>query len=283
MFISLMTFLEHKSATSVIMFGLALLASVAALDHVTGYELSFSIFYLLPIVLVTWRLQRRAAVTFCFMAAGVWLLVDFTSSHAYSNDLIPFWNTAVRLSFFLVTASLLLELKKRLAIEQEMATTDGLTGLLNARAFKEATGRLFDLARRNRHAVVLGYVDVDNFKGVNDQLGHSEGDRVLRKVAHTLMHSVRATDVVGRLGGDEFAVFLPETERMGAENLFGRMHEELTRVAADGGWSIGFSVGVAVFKAVPASIDDAVKRADALMYRVRKAGKNNVVYEEQQL
>lgn len=278
---SLMDYFEKKSHAGVGAVSLCLLAFISVLDHMTGYELSFSIFYLLPIVLVAWCLQPWIGFAFCFLAAGAWLLVDFTSSHVYSNHLIPVWNTTVRLSFFLITASLLVELKKRLVIEKNMAKVDGLTGLLNARAFKEASSRLLDLSIRHNHPVTLGYVDVDNFKGVNDLLGHSEGDRVLKEVAGTLDRFVRTTDVTGRLGGDEFAVFLPETDLAGAQILFRRMHQELTGVALKGNWPIGFSVGVAVFPLAPGCIDEALKRADDLMYRVKKSGKNNLIYQEQ--
>lgn len=281
MIIIVARFLAGRSPVQVIVFGLILLVIVAILDHLTGFELSFSIFYLLPIVLGTWYAHARTGYIFCCAAAMLWLLVDYTSNHTYSNELIPIWNTGVRLSFFLLTAYLLTELKVRLKNEKNMAKTDGLTGIFNARAFKELSGSFIDLAARHQHGVVLGYIDVDDFKAVNDGFGHSEGDRVLKEVAKTLTQCVRTTDVVGRLGGDEFAIFLPETDYAGANVMFGRIHEELTKTATNGGWPIGFSIGVAVFKTVPNTIDEALKIADSLMYHVKKSGKNNLVYEEQ--
>lgn len=280
MLTALMKYFDRLSHVQVLGTALVLMASVAALDHLTGVELSFSVFYLLPIVLVSWYSPRWQGYLFCGAAASVWLLIDYASSHTYSNELIPFWNAAVRLSFFLVTATLLNELKDRLKIEKAMAKTDGLTGILNARAFKELSGGYLELAARHRHPAALGYIDVDNFKAVNDSLGHSEGDRVLKAVATALTRCVRTTDVVGRLGGDEFAVYLPETDQAGARVMFARIHEELKLAAGNGGWPIGFSVGVAVFSAVPAAIDDALRIADSLMYRVKKAGKNNLIFEE---
>jgi len=208
------------------------------------------------------------------------MLVDYTSSHTYSNGLIPVWNTCVRLSFFLVTCSLLVELKARFKYEETLAKTDGLTGILNARSFKERSGNFLELAARHCHPVVLGYIDVDNFKAVNDGFDHSEGDRVLKTVANTLTQCVRTTDVVDRLGGDEFAIFLPETDIKGAKVMFGRIHKDLVKSAADAGWPIGFSVGVAVFSAIPDTVDEALKVADSLMYRVKKSGKNNLLYQE---
>lgn len=281
MLIKIMYYFDRRSPAQVTILSLFLLAAVALVDHLTGFELSFSIFYLLPIVLVTWYSPRWAGPVFCGVAASLWLFVDYTSSHAYGNAFIPLWNTGVRLSFFLVTSALLVELKTRLENENLRARIDGLTGIFNARAFKELTGNFLDLAGRHDHPVVLGYIDVDNFKVVNDTLGHSEGDRVLKAVAKTLTQCVRTTDVVGRLGGDEFAIFLPETDAAGAEVMFGRIHAELMRKAQESGWPIGFSIGVAVFPAVPGSVDDALKIADGLMYRVKRAGKNNLIYEQQ--
>lgn len=276
-------YLDSKSPAQVSVFGLCLLAAVAALDHYTGDELSFSIFYLLPILLVTWCARRWVGFLFCFFAATTWLLVDYASSHSYSNGLIPVWNSGVRLIFFLLTATLLGELKSLLEKEKLLAKTDGLTKVNNARAFKESSSRLLELAARYSHPVVVGYIDLDNFKTVNDDFGHSEGDRVLKAVANTLVKTVRATDVVGRLGGDEFAVFLPETDSDGAHLMFARIHEALQSSATQGGWPIGFSIGVALFFELPASIDDALKVADDLMYRVKKAGKNTLIYQEVRL
>lgn len=279
--ILLLSYFDEKPAFHVAAISLVLLVFVASLDHLTGYEFSFSIFYLLPIVLVTWYLERWIGLVFCFLAAAVWLFVDFTSNHNYSNSLIPIWNTAVRLSFFLITSVLLIELKNRLTFEKKIAQIDGLSGLLNARAFKELSSNFLELAVRHKHPVALGYIDVDNFKQVNDRLGHSEGDNVLREVAQTLARCVRSTDVAGRLGGDEFAIFLPETDRAGAQIMFDRIHTELTSVASAGGWLIGFSIGVAVFTRAPTNIDEAIKQADELMYRVKKSGKNRLIYEAQ--
>ena len=146
-------FLDGRSPAQVIAFGLVLLASVGALDYLTGYEISFSIFYLLPIALVTWYTPQWAGYFSCGLSAVVWLLVDHTSGHTYSNGLIPFWNTGVRLGFFLVTSHLLIQLKASLRYEQALAKTDGLTGLLNARAFKDLCHHLFELSTRYHHPV----------------------------------------------------------------------------------------------------------------------------------
>jgi diguanylate cyclase (GGDEF)-like protein len=261
--------------------GLALVGLVGSIDLLTGNELSFSIFYLLPIMLVTWYAQKWAGNILCGISAIVWLFVDYASGHVFSYWMIPVWNAMVRLGFFLMITYLLSELKNHLRLEETLAKTDDLTQVLNTRAFKDISGKLFQLASRHYHSITLGYIDLDNFKAVNDRLGHSEGDRVLKTVARTLTRSVRATDVVGRLGGDEFAVLMPEISYAGAQVVFARIHEELAQDATDHGWPIGYSIGVAVFPKNPPTIDEALKLADHLMYRVKQEGKNDVIYEEQ--
>lgn len=281
MLTALKKYLDGRSSAQVIALGLLVVASVGALDHLTGYEFSFSIFYLLPIVLVTWYTQKWVGFFFCGLSALIWLFVDYTSGQTYSNGLIPFWNSGVRLGFFLVTSHLLVQFKTSLRHEQVLAKTDGLTGVLNARAFKDLSRHLFMSAARYRRPTVLGYIDIDNFKAVNDASGHTEGDRILKTVANTLTRCVRATDVVGRLGGDEFVILLPEATFADAQKVFGNIREALMQDCADVDPPIGLSIGVAVFSGVSSTIDEALKIADRLMYRVKKAGKNSIIYEEQ--
>lgn len=273
-------FLSGRSSAALAVFGFALVGLVGTIDFITGYELSFSIFYLLPIAFVTWFANRRIGFVLSGSSAVVWVLVDSASGHTYSHRMIPVWNAAVRLGFFIITTYLLGELKTQLRKEESLSRTDSLTQILNSRAFTEASHTILQLAARHYHSTVLGYLDIDDFKLVNDQSGHSEGDRVLKSVAHILSASLRGTDIVARLGGDEFAILMPETEYAAAQMAFSRLHQELTQLAEIHRWAIGFSIGVAVFPTVPPSVDEALKVADGLMYRAKKAGKNTIIYEE---
>jgi diguanylate cyclase (GGDEF)-like protein len=272
--------LSGRSPAALAVLGFALVGLVGTIDFLTGYELSLSIFYLLPIVLVTWFANRRTGFVLCGSSAVVWMFVDYAAGHTYSYWLIPVWNAAVRLGFFTITTYLLGELKTHLRKEESLSRTDSLTQILNSRAFTEASHTILQLAARHDHSTVLGYIDIDDFKIVNDQSGHSEGDRVLKSVAHTLSASLRSADIVARVGGDEFAVLMPETESAAAQTAFSRLHRELTQLAEIHRWAIGFSIGVAVFPTAPRSIDEALKVADGLMYRAKKSGKNTIIYEE---
>lgn len=238
------------------------------------------VFYLLPIVFVTWYAHKQTGFFFCVLCAAVSVLVDYVS-YSYSSVLTIAWTFAGRLGFYFLTSHVFDRLKTSLSNEKALARTDGLTGLLNARAFKELGDHMFELAARYRHSAALAYIDIDDFKALNDMSGHQEGDRALKAVAKALTRCVRTTDIVSRLGGDEFAILLPETDHAGARILFDTIREELAREGAAGGWPIGFSIGVAVFSSIPPTIDEALKIADQLMYRVKKAGKNNMIYEDQ--
>ena len=161
-----------------------------------------------------------------------------------------------------------------------MAQTDGLTGLMNGRAFREAAQKLFDLCRRIERPATLGYIDLDNFKTVNDSLGHAEGDVLLKVVGSALLKCVRSSDLVGRLGGDEFAVILPDTNHTQARTVMKKIHQKLTEEVRMHNWTVGFSIGVAILCIPPSTADEAIKLADNLMYGVKKAGKNDILYEE---
>jgi len=114
---------------------------------------------------------------------------------------------------------------------------------------------------------------------VNDQRGHSEGDKVLQTVGEVFLKSVRKTDVAGRLGGDEFAIALPETNEAGAKSEFNKLRKNLAQAMQKNNWSVGFSIGAISFDLPPSNFDEAIKLADALMYQVKKSGKNNILFE----
>ena len=191
---------------------LSLIAVIGAADYLTGSALAFSIFYLAPISLATWFVGKRAGIGTAALCAAVWLATLIANSRAYSNALAPIWNLMVGVALFGVVLVILSTLREALDHERELARTDSLTGAANSRAFAEQTQ--FELRRATRYGrpFSLAYIDVDNFKTVNDRFGHSAGDGLLRAVAETLRETVRPTDTVARLGGDEFAILFVEAD-----------------------------------------------------------------------
>jgi diguanylate cyclase (GGDEF)-like protein len=162
--------------------------------------------------------------------------------------------------------------------ERNLSRSDPVTGVANTRAFYEWSATEVERARRYHRPITFVYVDCDDFKVVNDQHGHAAGDEVLREVANALQDVVRDLDLVARIGGDEFAVVLSETDRTGALVAVGRLREGLQGAMARRGWPVTFSMGVASFLAGVTSVEDALRKADDLMYFAKRRGKSAVEF-----
>jgi diguanylate cyclase len=160
-----------------------------------------------------------------------------------------------------------------------LALTDWLTGLPNRRAVMIELRRALARAQRASNWVMIGAIDLDGFKRINDELGHEAGDAFLRGITLALSHSLRAGDVLGRLGGDEFAVVMagPSLQTDGAQ-LCGLLQRRLFDATVGefklGDQSInyaGASVGVACVDPTKTGVDEALQLADAQMYRIKNA------------
>jgi len=250
---------------------------VAYLDDISGFELTFSVFYLLPILLVVWFGKTTHAVVISIVSALVSLWIDLASEHPFSHPAIPVWNALMLLAIFLIIVFALSEIKVLLEKERLSARVDFVTGALNGRAFHEIARAEAMRADRHMHPLTLAYLDVDNFKQVNDSLGHSIGDSVLRSVTDAIRHNIRSSDIVARLGGDEFAILLPETDRDHAKQAIDKVQSMLLAAVSQHNWPVTFSIGV-VSCHKPCKVDELIKMADALMYTVKNSGKNGVVY-----
>jgi diguanylate cyclase (GGDEF)-like protein len=169
------------------------------------------------------------------------------------------------------------------ALQREMtrqARTDPLTGLLNRRAFlDELTRHVERLDRENLPGTML-FADLDNFKPVNDQLGHEAGDDVLIRAADLLRAAVRPSDLVARLGGDEFAVWLNGADQLTAaeraDALCRQSRETLAETAGDATPGLSLSIGIATRH--PGSgepVDEVIRRADLAMYQVKRRGRGH--------
>ncbi len=275
------SFLEKKSPLFVFFFGIFFIVSLGILDFYTGEEIAFSIFYIIPIWVVSWYSNASFSILICFVSGITWFSIEYAVGTHYNHYFYIIWHAIVRFGFFIITSQLIIKNKNLLARLQMLATVDGLTGLLNSRAFKELSQALCQLSIRNHRPVTIGYIDVDNFKGVNDTLGHSVGDQVLKSVGEILKKSTRSSDIVGRLGGDEFSIFLPEADLQGSKDLFEKIRSALLQNAKTNQWPIGFSIGVAIFPVAPKDINQGLKIADNLMYKVKHSGKNKLLFEEQ--
>ncbi len=258
--------------------GLALAALVGVVDAATGHELSFGLFYLGAIGVVAWKAGRSAGLLLAVVCAAVWFFADRAAGNVYTQPLIAYWNAGIRLGFFLIVAVLLAELRRALDNEQAGARIDPLTEAANRRQLLERLDEELERSRRHARPLTLAYVDLDHFKAVNDHLGHAAGDEVLRVVARTLLGRLRKTDTVARFGGDEFAVLMPETDGQAAQGAIDGARAGLLDQMGRHGWPVTFSIGVVTAEDGNVGIDQFVREADELMYRVKKEGKNRALY-----
>jgi diguanylate cyclase (GGDEF)-like protein len=189
------------------------------------------------------------------------------------------WNGLLHFGFLLVIAYLLDRLRAHIEVEQELARSDHLTGIFNRRAFLEQLQFRCDLAAREGKPITLAYIDLDDFKRINDSSGHDEGDRILRLVASTVANSVRRTDVVARLGGDEFALLIAGADRTGAEGVIAKVMDSLRETLDCEKSVVTCSIGCVTYLSPPIDAATAIGAADALMYEVKNQGKNAVAFE----
>jgi diguanylate cyclase (GGDEF)-like protein len=250
-----------------------LILLVAALDHVTGHEISFSIFFLIPILIAVGYGDRNMGYAAGILSACAWFTVEKISENPYSQPWILYWNSGVRLMFFLLFAYLAAHLRANLVRQSQLARTDSLTGLLNRTGFMESAAGMFGTASHQRNATTIAFIDLNHFKKVNDMFGHEQGDAVLGFVAKELSRSLRRSDVVARYGGDEFAVLLPNTNSSGATVLLEKLYDQVLEGLRDSGWSVvGLSIGAIVLDRGDVNLAEALHTADTLMYRAKNSG-----------
>ena len=161
---------------------------------------------------------------------------------------------------------------KRIAELENLATTDALTRVLNRRGFEECLTHELSVARRHGVGGVLIFVDLDEFKPINDTFGHAAGDEVLRTVSNLLRGHIRDTDYIGRLGGDEFAILLPRSNKRNGVKRAEDLDRKLNNAYA--AWdnnqiAIKASCGVHMY-AAQAEVKELLEAADAAMYKIKQ-------------
>jgi diguanylate cyclase len=171
------------------------------------------------------------------------------------------------------------ELELELERISDQVSEDQLTGLLNRRGMEHALQRETARAARRHTALSIGLLDIDNFKKLNDTLGHQAGDSALKHLADVIRETLRPNDVVARYGGEEFLILLPDTGTAEGIEVMVRLQRELTRrffLHDNERLLITFSAGVASFE--PGEDQDSViARADSAMYEAKRSGKNRVL------
>ena len=279
-------YLNKKSRALLIILGFVLVLFLAVLDHYTGSDFFFSISYLIPIFLIAWFLGKWAGVIISIISAILvsivstiaWFMTDILPESSPLHNTLPVWNTTAKFGFFLAFTYILSAMKSALEYERELARTDYLTSVANRRFFFEIAGAEIKRMLRHDRPFTLAYLDIDNFKNVNDRFGHNAGDEVLKTISKTIKNSLRMYDVVARVGGDEFTILLPETDTVNGRSVIERVRKNLAAAFPESKLRVTFSVGVITFRHFAGTVDEMVNMADSLMYTVKKSGKNDAKY-----
>ena len=169
-----------------------------------------------------------------------------------------------------------IENARRFREARQLADLDALTGLHNRRYFHETLAREVSRAQRYNRSLALIVFDLDDFKAINDRIGHLSGDGVLAEAAERVREVVRSADIACRVGGDEFAVILPESTLADADQLYRRIHQSVSSRPISQEGRLFLSAGVTDLRPE----DDAVaffERADDALYRAKEAGKGRMV------
>jgi len=245
-------------------------------NAVTPPEARLGVLYIIPVLLVTWTEGLIWGIVFGVASIGMREAVAWDQMPADTPLGWRIGNAAAYVAVVAVAMAALQTLRRSQAALARLVTQDSLTNVLNARAFADRLGQELDRNRRYPRPLALMYMDLDNFKVINDTHGHQTGDAVLRLVADAMRKSVRTADIVGRLGGDEFAVLMPETDAQLADAAAKRLVAGLRNVFK-GTPNVTASIGLVSCTATDASTDDLLRRADQAMYDAKRKGKDRVV------
>jgi diguanylate cyclase (GGDEF)-like protein len=256
-----------------------LTGAVAVLDLTSGSDISFALLYLLPLGGLAWYNGERVARLLTAVCALSWLADGLVGAF---HPGVAIWNTAIRTAFFLIIILLIGRLRQAYELQRTLAGHDSLTGLANFRTLSVALGQRLTPRRLDDGVLTVAYLDLDNFKQVNDRLGHAAGNTVLLMVADAIRSTLRADDLSARVGGDEFVVVLSDCDEPDARSVLERLRAAIQAYSDAEYLGISVSIGAICLAAYPEQVDTVLQRADAALYRAKSAGKNRIVIEARQ-
>lgn len=249
-------------------------ALIGVVDVLVGAEYSFSLFYVVPLAVATHYVGRGHGLTIAGFSTLPMFVEGAEDGHLASHPILYSWDIGIHLGTMITIALILSALKGYIESERTMARVDNLTGIFNRRAFREQLQFCLSLTGRtaDRRTLALAYIDLDDFKSINERGGHQLGDNMLCLVAQTLKQSVRGSDVVARLGGDEFALLMSGVDLQQASKLLDKIRKSLEAVATAP--AVTCSIGCVLFHPSEHDIDAIIDQADALMFKIKGKGKN---------
>jgi diguanylate cyclase (GGDEF)-like protein len=266
-------FLETKGKTFNIIIGIACTVLIGTVDALAPDSATFSFLYLLPIGFVTWFGENRAGFLISLFCSALW-----SHDKLAHMSIITAWNILSTFAIFCTFSIMISKMKGLLENEKSLSRKDPLTGAMNLRAFNELMEYELFRLKREGSPYSIAYLDLDDFKMVNDRFGHKKGDELLKAVISNLVENLRKTDVVARIGGDEFAVFLPATDHTTVRVVMDKVREHLHERSERDQFFTSLSIGVLTCTDGECEFEEIISAADRLMYEVKNSGKNNIRY-----
>ncbi len=266
---------EQSSWRSIVA-SITLVLAIAVADYGAGPNVHLAVVYLVPVFMATWNAGRAWGIGIAVASALLSSGGDVLDARARDTLIVPVVMLVLGTAMFLAFVLVLTELRRALEREKTLAREDFLTGTANRRHFLEMAEAEISRATRYRRPLTVAYVDLDNFKDVNDRLGHDVGDEVLRTVADAMKDRLRITDVIGRLGGDEFAVCLPETSAEAATTVLEDVRRQVTERLPERCREVTVSIGAVTFASPPDHVEELLRLADDALYEAKREGKNRL-------
>lgn len=184
------------------------------------------------------------------------------------------WNATLRIGAAIFIVVIVSAFRRKYDREHAHARIDPLTGLHNRRSYEIEMHRLIARSARHGETLLLAFIDLDNFKAINDRHGHDAGDRVLQDVGRVLRGALRPYDLAARLGGDEFAFAMLADDADAACQTVARLHERLSQTLREGACPTTCSLGAIAGRGIAAGATP-IRLADRLMYEAKAQGRNS--------
>jgi diguanylate cyclase (GGDEF)-like protein len=260
--------------------GYMLIALLGAIDAQFKPEIVFAPLYLIPIAILSWFVGKWNGITASVLSTMMWLAANIYSGGPYEDTFTYYWNSIICLTTFLLISSLIAYLRVELEQNRNLYQLDTLTGIANSVGFHEAAQREIDRSKRLNRPFSLGYIDIDNFKFINDQMGRTVGDQVIREIAKDIQLNLRKSDLVARVGGDEFALLLSEAGQEASREAINRILHNLKNEMDSKGWPLTFSIGVLACIEHPKTVDEIMRLTSELRDFVKNNGKDGICFSE---
>ncbi len=246
---------------------------IVLFDFINSGKYILSAFYIVPISLLAWHSGKKYAIPLAFFCAAMGVLISFKGNQ--HSDVYIF-NMIINCVTYFGFAYSISKLKTLFENEKSLARIDYLTGIPNWKAFSETLEREIERAKRAKQTLSLAYIDCDNFKYINDEFGHNEGNNALRVIASTMENNIRKTDYVARIGGDEFVVLLTGANAKDSCIIVEKIKNLLNKEMKNNNYPVTFSIGLSTFEDVPDSAEEMIKFSDVLMYEVKNTSKDSI-------